>query len=490
MRATARPPQITMHDTSSAATSAATGAAAPVDAFLSAVREALRGSERDHTTGPVGRSVLILAIPMVLEMAMESLFAVVDVFFVAHLGPVAAATVGLTESLMTLVYALAMGLSIGVTAMVSRRIGERDTEQASVTAAQAVWLGLLVAGALGAFGVVLAPRLLGVMGADAAVVASGGTYARIMLGGNATVLLLFLINAIFRGAGDAVLAMRVLWLANGINIVLDPCLILGLGPFPELGVTGAAVATNIGRGTGVLYALWHLLGGSGRARPGRRHFRLQPRLMWRLVRLSATGTVQVLIGMVSWIFLMRIMASFGSAAVAGYTIAIRVFIFGLLPSWGMSNAAATMVGQALGAGVPDRARAAVRYAGVFNAAFLAVIGLVFVVATPAVIGVFTADPAVLAYGVDALRIVATGFVFYGWGMVLTQALNGAGDTWTPTWINLVCFWLVQVPLAWLLALRGGLGPRGVFVAIVVAEVLLTMMSWWVYRRGRWALRTV
>jgi putative MATE family efflux protein len=454
------------------------------------VREALRGSHRDYTEGPIGHSILLLAIPMVLEMAMESVFAVVDVFFVSRLGSAAVATVGLTESLLTMIYTLAMGLGIGATAMVARRIGEKDTEGAAVAAMQAIWLGLFVAAALGVSGAVFAPTLLRLMGADAEVIATGTTFTRVMLGGNASVLMLFLLNAIFRGAGDAAIAMRVLWLANAINIVLGPCLIFGWGPFPELGVTGAAVGTTIGRGTGALFALARLLRPGSRVRISRRHLPLHPDIMARMVRLSASGTFQIFIGTASWVLLIRILSSFGSTIIAGYTIAIRVVIFALLPSWGMSNAAATMVGQALGARKPERAERAVWVACGYNAVFLGAIGLVFVLFAPFIVGIFTPDPAVAAPAVSCLRTVAAGFLFYAYGMVLTQAFNGAGDTWTPTLINLFCFWLWEIPLAWGLAYGLGLGPWGVFLAIAIAYGTLAAVSAVLFKRGSWKARAV
>ncbi|HKG20751.1 MAG TPA: MATE family efflux transporter [Blastocatellia bacterium] len=456
----------------------------------SGIREALRGSRNDYTQGSIGRSIMLLSIPMVLEMLMESVFAVVDVFFVARLGASAVAAVGLTESMVTLIYALAMGLSIGASAMVARRIGEQDREGASRAAMQAILLGLLVSLVFGVAGVLLAPRLLSVMGASPEVIERGSGYTRVLLGGNASILLLFLINAIFRGAGDAAIAMRVLWFANIINIILAPCFIFGIGPFPELGVMGAAVATTIGRGTGALFALSRLVKGRGRVSVARRHLRVEPAIMLRLVRLSASATFQVFIGMASWVGLIRILSSFGSEALAGYTIGIRVIVFALLPSWGMSNAAATMVGQALGAGKPDRAERAVWIAGFYNMWFLGTIGLLFVVFADSIIGLFTSDPLVLSYGIDCLRVVACGFLFYAYGMVVTQSFNGAGDTWTPTVINLFIFWLFEIPLAYLLAFKFGLGPHGVFVSVGLAFSMLAVVSAAVFKRGRWKTKKV
>ena len=462
----------------------------PSTGVLTAIREAIRGSHADYTRGPVGRSILLLSIPMVLEMLMESVFAVVDVFFVAKLGADAVATVGLTESLLTLIYTMAIGLSIGATAMVARRTGEHDAEGAARSAVQVIALGIIVATLLGIIGVVFAPRLLSLMGATPNVIAIGSNYTRVMLGGNLVVMLLFLINAIFRGAGDAAIAMRVLWLANLINILLGPCLIFGLGPFPELGVTGAAVATTIGRGIGALFAFSRLIRPGSRVHLSRRHFRLEPGLMARLLRLSASGAFQVFIGMASWIGLIRIISGFGSDALAGYTIGIRVILFALLPSWGMSNAAATMVGQALGAGKPERAERAVWRAGFYNTCFLGVVGLLFVVFAGPIIRLFTSDPMVQPYGIDCLRFVASGFLFYAYGMVITQSFNGAGDTFTPTIINLFVFWLWEIPLAYALAILFGLGPRGVFLAITISFSTLAVVSALVFRRGRWKTRKV
>lgn len=455
-----------------------------------AIRESLRGSHRDYTVGPIGRSILLLAIPMVLEMIMESVFAVVDIFWVARLGTDAAATVGLTESLLTLIYALAIGLSIGATAMVARRIGEKNPEGAARSAVQAIGVALFVSLVIAAIGAPLAPKLLAIMGGSPWVINEGAAFTRIMLAGNVTVVMLFMVNAIFRGAGDAAIAMRTLWLANWINILLGPCLIFGLGPFPKLGIMGAAIATNIGRGTGALYALSRLVRDGGRFDIRRRHLKLEPSIMARLVRLSATGTFQVFIGMASWIGLVRIISSFGSNAVAGYTFGIRVILFALLPSWGMSNAAATMVGQALGARNPDRAEKAVWRAGFYNMIFLGAVGLMFILFAPKIIWLYTDIPDVAQFGVDCLRTVAYGFLFYAYGMVLGQSFNGAGDAWTPTIINLFVFWLLEIPLAYTLAISFGLGPHGVFLAITIAFSMLAIISAAVFRKGHWKSRVV
>lgn len=455
-----------------------------------AVKESIRGSHRDYTRGPIGRAILLLAIPMVLEMIMESVFAVVDIFWVSHLGTDAAATVGLTESLMTLVYALAIGLSIGAMAMIARRIGEQNPDGAARAAVQAIALALTVSIIIGAVGAPLAPKLLALMGGSPWVIEHGSAFTRVMLAGNVSVVMLFMINAIFRGAGDAAIAMRTLWLANWINILLGPCLIFGIGPFPKLGIVGAAIATTIGRGTGALFAISKLIRDGGRFNIERHHLRIEPSIIGRLIRLSATGTFQVFIGMASWIGLVRIISSFGSNAVAGYTFGIRVILFALLPSWGMANAAATMVGQALGAKDPERAERAVWKAGFYNMIFLGVIGLLFIFFAPQIIWFYTDDPNVAHYGVDCLRIVAYGFLFYAYGMVLGQSFNGAGDAWTPTIINLFVFWLWEIPLAYVLSVKIGMGPRGVFVAMMVAFSTLAVVSAVVFRRGRWKQKAV
>jgi len=466
---------------------------APVEdqqSLWSDIKESIRGSHRNYTTGPIGRSILLLAIPMVLEMLMESIFAVVDIFWVSHLGTDAAATVGLTESLLTIIYALAIGLSIGAMAMIARRIGEGNPDGAARAAVQAIGLALLVSIVIAVVATPMAPKLLAMMGGSPWVIEHGSAFTRIMLAGNATVVVLFMVNAIFRGAGDAAIAMRTLWLANWINIVLGPCLIFGLGPFPKMGIVGAAIATNTGRGIGALYALSRLVRSGGRFDVRWRHLRIEPAIMLRLLRLSGTGTFQVFIGMASWIGLVRIISSFGSNAVAGYTFGIRVILFALLPSWGMANAAATMVGQALGAGDPERAERAVWKAGFYNMIFLGVVGVLFILFAPQIIWFYTSDPDVAHYGVDCLRIVAYGFLFYAYGMVLGQSFNGAGDTWTPTIINLFVFWLWEIPLAYVLSVMLGLGPRGVFISITIAFSTLAVVSGAVFRQGRWKRKVV
>jgi putative MATE family efflux protein len=458
--------------------------------WLSLISEAIRGSERDYTEGPIGPALVMLSVPMVLEMSMESLFAVVDVFYVSRVSADAVATVGITESMLMIVYTVAMGLGIGATAVVSRRTGEKDDEGAAQAAAQSVALGLLVAIAIGVAGYLNAEHLLRLMGATPSMIASSLGYTQVMFAGNATVTLLFLNNAIFRGAGDPAIAMRMLWLGNAINIVVCPLLIFGVGPFPELGVTGAAVGTNIGRGTAVLTQLWMLTSGRSRIHVARRHMRLIPSVMWNVCRLSGSGFLQILIDTSSYIGLIRVLSTFGSDALAGYTIAFRTMMFALMPAWGLGNAAATMVGQALGAKQPDRAEAAVWTAAKYNAIVLGIVGGAFLLFAPGIVAIYTSDPRVAPYATDCLRTVSAGFVFFAYGMVLTQAFNGAGDTWTPTWMNLGCFWLWQIPLAWLLAIRLEMGPQGVFIAMTVAFSTLAIVGSVMFRRGTWKTRQV
>lgn len=457
--------------------------------FLHLLREAVRGEERDYTTGPLDRAVFLLAIPMMLEMALESVFAVVDVFFVAKLGPAAVATVGVTETVLTLVYAVAIGLATATTALVARRIGEGDAVRASRTAAQALMLGLLLSIGIGFGGALGAPRILEWLGASPEVRAHGG-YTAVMLGGSGSVFLIFLGNAVFRGAGDAAIAMRVLTVANLINIVLDPCLIFGWGPFPELGVTGAAVATTIGRSLGVGYQIVLLARGSGRLSIGWRDLAPDGAELRGLLRLAGGGTLQYLVATASWVGMVRILAVFGDAALAGYTIAVRIVIFSILPSWGLSNAAATLVGQNLGAGHPERAEQSAWVTARYNLVFLGSLAAVFLILPGPLLGIFTADPEVIRIGAACLRWIASCYGIYAFGLVMIQALNGAGDTNTPTLINLVAYWLWQIPFAWYAAHRLGWGPNGVFVAIATAETVLATMAIWVFRRGRWKLQKV
>ena len=454
------------------------------------VKDALRGSQQDFTKIPVGRAVVLLAVPMVLEMSMESLFVVVDIFWVSRLGADAVATVGLTESLLATIYAVAVGLSIAATAVVARRTGEKDAEGASVAAVQIIAVSVLAALAIAVPGLLFGPELLGLMGGSPSVIATGSGYTTVMLGGNVTIILLFILNAIFRGAGDAATAMRTLWMANILNMVLGPCLIFGLGPLPEMGVTGAAVATTIGRGVGVTYQCFMLGRGDGRVSVLRRHVRVRWDVMQGMLRIAGPATLQMLIETTSWVGLVRILADFGSAALAGYTIAIRVAIFALLPSEGMANAAATLVGQNLGAGRADRAERSVWVVGLYNVLFLGLVSVAFLTLSDPIVRFFTADVAVVTYGVDCLQIMALGFLFFAYGMVIVQAFNGAGDTRTPTVLYLACFWLFKIPAAYVLAVPAGFGPNGVFAAITAAYSMLAVTGVLFFRRGRWKLQRV
>ena len=452
--------------------------------WMGVVREALAGEDRDYAAMDLRRAVVLLSIPMVLEMAMESLFALVDVFFVSRLGTDAVAVVGLAEGVMLLVYAISWGLAAGITAVVARRIGEGDREGATVAAVQGGLVAVAIGSVVAVPGLVYAGGLLQVMGASPAVGVLGKPFMAIMVGSNLVVLLLFAFNAIFRGAGNAAMAMRSLWLANGINIVLDPVLIFGLGPVPAMGVTGAAVATVIGRSAGVAYQCWHLFDGSGKIRVLRRHLVVAWPALWTIVRLSAAGSAQFLISSASWLFMVRIVAGFGSDAVAAYTIAVRIVVVSMLPGYGIANAASTLVGQNLGAGRPDRARRSAWMCSHFNAVYMGAAAGLFYLLAPWLIGAFADGPEVLDIGVQALRIIGMGFFFYAYGMVLAQAFNGAGDAITPVWLNLVCFWLVEIPLAWYLA-QWLNGPEGVFLAIAISESLLALFCVLAFRKGNW-----
>lgn len=457
----------------------------PTGSLWSEVREALRGTNADYTKIPLRRAVFLLAVPMVLELVLESTFAVVDIFFVAKLGPSAVATVGLTESYLFLLYAVAMGLAMAVTALVARRIGEGKREDAAVTAVQAIFVAVLVSVLPALLGIVYAQDLLRLMGADAWSIDHGYRYTQWMLGGNAVIMLLFVINAIFRGAGDAAIAMRVLWLSNGLNILLCPLLIFGLGPVPALGIEGAAIATNIGRGVGVAFQLWVLFHGGKHIRVAAAHLAWQGAVLWHVVRTSLGGIGQMIVAMTSWIFLMRILASVGSEAVAGATIAIRLMMFTMMPAWGMSNAAATLVGQNLGAEQPERAEASVWRIGWYNMAYLVIVSVLFFAFPQQLIGFFTEDAKVIAIGGEWLRILSYSFFVYGWWMVTVQAFNGAGDTMTPTKINVVFFWLIQIPLSYLLAITLGWQHSGVFWAVFVSETSVGLFTLWLFTRGRW-----
>ncbi|MFN0215715.1 MAG: MATE family efflux transporter [Saprospiraceae bacterium] len=453
-------------------------------------RQALNGEEQTFTQGSIDRAIVLLSIPMILEMAMESLFAVVDIFFVSKIGPEAIATVGITESVLTLVYSIAIGLSSAATAMVARRIGEGNRDAAAKAGAQVILIALGISIAIAIPGYFYAEDVLSLMTQDQSVSATGHQFTRLLLTCNLPILLLWMLNGIFRGAGDAATAMRALWIANGVNIVLCPLFIFGLGPIPAMGVLGSGIATTIGRSVGVAYQLWHLFG------VGRivklRWTMMSPNwdIIGTLVRIASGSTGQYLIASASWIFMVFILGQINKEVVAGYTIAIRIVIFCILPSWGMANAAATLVGQNLGAGMPERAEKSAWRAGYFNLLFLSIIGLVCLIAAPQLVRFFTQTPAVVESGALALRIIAGGYVFYGWGMVLTQAINGAGDTFTPTLLNFVFFWLIETPLAWLLALELGLGESGVYWSIVIAESGMALAAIWVFKKGKWKLAKV
>ena len=453
------------------------------------VRQSLSDHEIDYTRGAVGRALGLLAIPMMLEMAMESIFAVVDIAFVSRLGTDAVAAVGITEALITILYAIAIGLGMSVTAMVSRRIGAKDRDGAARVTGQAIWTGALLSIVIGVLGVIYARDLLVLMGASENVIREGEGFTTVLLGGSASIVYLFLLNAAFRGAGDAAVALRSLWIANGINIILDPCFIFGLGPFPEMGVTGAAVATTIGRSIGVIYQLYYLFNGRGRLAFHFRHLALARDLIKRMLIISIGGIGQFLITTASWVVLMRIVAFYGSGPIAAYTIALRMIEFVILPAWGLGNAAATLVGQNLGANLPERAEESAWQAAKYNAIFMTIVGVMMLATAPQITGLFSSDPEVLRYGTSCLRIMGIGFPMYAIGMITIQALNGAGDTATPSALNLFAFWIVQIPLALWLARTVGYGPNGVFIAIVISESLLTVLSVIVFRRGRWKQRT-
>jgi len=452
--------------------------------FFKNVAESISGSEQDFTQGKLSRAILLLSIPAVLEMVMESIFVIADIYFVSKLGANAVATVGITESMITIIYAIAIGLGTATTSMVSRRIGAKNPDAASLVAFQAILTGIIVSIIIGLPGALFAKKFLGLMGASKPIIDNMSGYTRIMLGGNIVIMMLFIINAIFRSAGDAAVAMKVLWIGNIINIVLDPCLIFGLGPFPRLGVTGAAIATNIGRGTAVLVQFYLLFYGKKRIRLSINHLAINFRIMVKLLKLSFGSIGQNLISTSSWIALVRILSVFGSEVVAGYTIAIRIIGFTLLPSWGISNAASTLVGQNLGAKKPDRAEKAVWVTGWMN------IGLILVLFPETFIRLFINNENVIKSGVLGLRIISIGFIAYGLGMVLVNSFNGAGDTSTPLKINILAFWFIEIPLAWLLAIKEGFNEEGVFISIVVAESLMTIIAWIVFRRGKWKLKEV
>jgi putative MATE family efflux protein len=454
------------------------------------MRMAIGGGDQDYTKVRLHLGIALLAVPMVLEMFMESLFALADVFFVARLGPDAVAAVGLTEALMIIVYALGVGFGMPATALVSRRIGERDPSAAAVAAVQVNIIGIILALVIGVSGYLLAPILLQVMGASEAVVEIGADYASLMMASNVVIILLFINGAVLRGAGDAAAAMWALWIANGINLILDPCLLFGWGPFPELGLYGAAVATTIGRGTGALYMLIRLARGSGRLKIGWEHLRLRFNVMVKLLRLSIGAIGQNLVETASWLLLVRIVAIFGSTVLAGYTIAVRVIMFALMPGWGLANAAATLVGQNLGAKQPDRADRSVWWCGLYNTIFLLGFGVAMIVFSEKIIGAFTPEPEVVRIGAACLRIITYGLIAYGWGMVGIQAFNGAGDTLTPMWLNVLCFWVIKLPLAYFLAETIGWGPDGIWIAVTGSYTIQAVAVMALFRRGSWKQREV
>jgi len=456
-----------------------------IKTLWSDIKEAIAGSDRDFTSDSIGKALLILSIPMVLEMIMESIFAVVDIFFVSRLGADAVATVGITESSMTIVYAIGMGLSTATTALVARRIGEKKSGKAGIVAFQAIISGFFVSVLISIPGVIYAKEFLLLMGASPEMAEAGYLYPAIMFGGNAVIMLLFIINAVFRSSGDAAISMRVLIVANLINLVLDPLLIFGIGPFPELGLKGAAVATTTGRGIAVCYQFYLLFKGHKRIRLELSHLKIKLKVMLQLFKLSAGGILQYIIATSSWIALYRIIAVLGSEVMAGYTISIRIVVFVLLPSWGLSNAASTLVGQNLGANQPDRAERSVWITGYINMVLLGLVGVILVIFPEAFIRLFIENPEVIRNGAISLRIISLGFVSYALGMVLTQAFNGSGDTVTPTRINFFCFWLLEIPLAYLLAIVFDLKINGIAIAIVAAETALTLTAWYFFRKGNW-----
>ena len=456
--------------------------------YFSLIFRAIKGEQQDYTTGSIRRAVFMLAVPMILEMMMESVFAVVDLYFVGHLPDSnhAISTVGLTESVLTIIYSLAIGVSMAATAMVARRIGEKDPDAAAKAGMQALWVAMFITVLISIPGYIFAADILRLMGAEPETVAMGTTYTRIMMAGSIVIMLLFLINGIFRGAGDAAMAMKSLWLANICNIILCPILIRGFGPIPAFGLTGAAMATTIGRGIGVLYQLYHLFHGTNQMKLSVRHIKFDWAIIKSLVGIASPGTLQFIIGSCSWIVLARLVAETGhSEASAGYQTAIRIVIFFLLPAWGMSNAAATLVGQNLGARQPERAESSVIATAKYNTIFMALVSVLFLSAAGPIVSLFTTEPAVRQIAVQALRIISFGYIFYGIGMVMANAFNGAGDTWTPTIINLFGFWVFQIPLALLLAKTFALGPTGVFIAIPVAETSITIAAYILFRKGKW-----
>jgi putative MATE family efflux protein len=460
---------------------------AKIKIIISLAKQALKGGEHDYTSGSINRAIFLLAVPMIAEMIMESLFAVVDVFFVSKVSVNAVATVGLTESVLFIIYSIAVGFSMAVTAFVARRVGEKEFKRSGDAAFQAIFLAIVVSVILGLAGFIYAEDVLRLMGGEEALISEGAGYAQIMYAGNMSIILLFLINAIFRGAGDPSIAMRSLWIANGLNIILDPLLIFGIGFFPEMGVMGAAVATTLGRSIGVLYQLYHLLSGSSVVRITMDNIVLRVKTIVEMIKVSAGGISQFLIESASWIFLVRVISTFGSEALAGYTIAFRVIVFTLLPSWGMANAAATLVGQNLGAKQPERAATSVWRTAKYNALFLVTVSLIFFLFAQPILSFFTDEPEVKRIGISALEIICLGYIFFSYGMVISQAFNGAGDTRTPMWISLLVFWFIQIPLAYWLSIELNWQSNGVFYSIAIAHSLYAIVSILLFRKGKWKL---
>lgn len=455
--------------------------------FIKLFKQAISGKEIDYTKGSIRKAIFLLSVPMILEMCMESIFALVDIAFVSQISTNAVATIGLTESVITLVYAVAVGLSMAATAVVARRIGEKDTSGANKAAVQVIVLGILVSIIVSVFGILYPKEILGLMGGERDLIEEGYRYTQILFGGNITIVLLFLINAIFRGAGNASMAMWVLILSNGLNIMLDPIFIFGLGPIPEYGVAGAAIATTIGRGVAVVFQLFILFYGATRIKLAFKDIMINISVMWNLIKVSLGGIGQFIIGTSSWIFLMRIMSEFGSEVLAGYTISIRIMMFTMMPAWGMSNAAATLVGQNLGAKKPDRAETSVWKTGKYNAWFMLIVSVFYFAFAEVIVGWFSPQPEVVKYGALSLQIITAGYVFYAYGMTITNAFNGAGDTKTPTVINFFCFWVLQLPFAYIAAIWLDWGPTGVFWAITIAEVLIAIIAIFWFKKGKWKL---
>jgi putative MATE family efflux protein len=454
--------------------------------IFSLIKRAIRGESHDYTEGSIRIAIVLLAIPMILELSLESVFAVVDMFFVGKLGASAITTVGLTEASITIVYTVALGLSTGATAIVSRRVGEKNNDAATHAGMQSILIAIFVTAIISVSGIILAPDILRWMGAAPEVAKEGAAFTRIMLGGSLVIIMLFLINGIFRGAGDAAMAMRSLWIASLLNIFLCPMLINGYGPFPELGLKGAAIATTIGRGIGVIYQCYHLFKGDGLLKVKWSHFKWDIPVLKSIIKVSLPATLQFFLQSGSWMVMAMLVATTGGTnASAGYQIAIRNVVFFILPAWGLSNAAATLVGQNLGANRPDRAEESALLTTKYNALFMSFVMLLFLFFSSPIISIFTNDIAVHHYGVQALQIIGSGYIFYGLGMVMMQALNGAGDTRTPTWINFFCFWMMQIPLGYILAKTLRWGPQGAFVAIPITETILAIVAYWYFRKGKW-----